>query len=185
MLDDLLIIAKIISFIAIPVVLWWLGTCYQSADTKAKTAVEYVKLSISIIQNQNEADPALLEWASNTLNHYSEIKFSKPLVFAIAKGQANISPASAASGWFAVVGSLISPDEAEKLVQSLQPKLPSTLQSLSLQIHKTDISKLYAVTVGGETSKSKAVCRASSIRESGLVSDAYAQKNRGWKRVEI
>lgn len=185
MLDSLEKIAKIVSLVAIPTALWWLGTQYQSADTRAKTAVEYVKLSISIIGNQNEADPALLEWASDTLNHYSEVKFSKPLAQAIASGQANVSPASAAGGWFAVVGSLNSQSEAEDLVRKFQAKLPSALQSLKLQVHKTDISKLYAVTVGGETSKSEAVKRAASVRESGMVPDAFAQKNRGWNRVEI
>ena len=106
MLDRLEKIAKIVSLVAIPAALWWLGTQYQSADTKAKTAVEYVKLSIAIIGNQNDVDPALLVWASETLNHYSEVKFSKPLAEAIASGEANVSPASAAGGWFAVVGSL-------------------------------------------------------------------------------
>ncbi len=183
MLDNLEKMARIFSLLAIPLAVWWLGTQYQSADTKAKTAVEYVKLSISIIGNQNEADPALLEWATETLNNYSEVKFSKPLAQAIATGQANVSPASAAAGWFAVVGSLYSQAEAEELIGRLQPNLPRPLRSLKLQVYKTDISKLYAVTVGGETTKSEAIGRATSVRESGLVSDAFAQKNRGWNRV--
>lgn len=184
MLDKLEKIAKTVSLIAIPLVLWWLGTQYQSADTRAKTAVEYVKLSIAIIENQNEADPALLEWASKTVNHYSEVKFSKPLAKAIATGQVNVSPTAAAGGWFAVVGSLHSVSEAEALIKKLKDNLPGTLTSLELQIYKTDISKLYALTVGGETSKSEAVARAAAIREAGLIPDAFAQRNRGWDKVE-
>lgn len=185
MLDKLEKIAKILSFIAIPIAIWWLGTQYQTADTKAKTAVEYVKLSISIIGNQNEVDPALLEWASKTLNYYSEVKFSKPLALAIASGKANVSPAAAAAGWFAVVGSLKTQAAAENLIVKLKDKLPVELQTFKLQIYKTDISNLYAVTIGGETSKSEAISRAASIRKAALIPDAFAQKDRGWNKISI
>lgn len=185
MLDNLEKIAKIVSLMAIPLMLWWLGTQYQSADTKAKTAVEYVKLSISIIENQNEADPALMKWASDTLNHYSEVKFGAPLKQALASGEANVSPTSATEGWFAVVGSVRTIDEANRLVSRLGSQLPASLVNQSLKVYKTEISKLYAVTVGGETSKSDALHIAKIVRESGLVSDAFAQRNKGWNEVEI
>jgi hypothetical protein len=184
MLDKLEKVAKIISLLAIPFLLWWLGTTFQTADTKAKTAVEYVKLSISIIENQNEVDPALLEWATKTLNEYSKVKLGKPLATAIATGQVNVAPAPSESGWFAVVGSPHSQSDALELVESIKGRLPSDLDAQQLQIYKTDISDIYAVTIGGETSRSEAVSRARSIREAGLISDAYAQRDRGWTRVE-
>lgn len=180
MLDNLEKIAKIVSLLAIPFMLWWLGTQYQSADTKAKTAVEYVKLSISIIENQNEADPALMKWASDTLNHYSEVKLGDSLKQAIASGEAKVSPDSDAGGWFAVVGSVRTPKEADKLVSKLENQLPASITNHPLKVYITENSNLYAITVGGETNKSDALHLAEIVRESGLVSDAYAQRNRGW-----
>jgi len=185
MLDKLEKIAKIISLIAIPVAIWWLGTQYQSADMKAKAAVEYVKLSISIMENQDQVDPALLEWASKTLNHYSEVKFSQPLQQAIAAGKANVSLASTTLGWFTIVGSVQSQSAAEELTLKLKDNLPSELKSLTLLTYKTDIKNLYAVTLGGETSKSEAIARATSVREAGLVPDAYAQRDRGWNKIDL
>jgi len=182
MLDRLEKLAKIVSLLAIPIALWWLGTQYQSADARAKTAVEYVKLSISIIEDQNQADPALLEWATKTLNFYSQVKLSQPLAEAIASGQANVSAAATAGGWFAVVGSVHSRQEAIDLTNELRPGLPDPLRSLDFEIHKTDISDLFALTIGGETSKGEALSRAASVREAGLVPDAYAQRNRGWEK---
>jgi SPOR domain len=163
-------------------VIWWLGTQYQSADAKAKTAVEHVKLSISIIEDQNQADPALLEWATTTLNFYSQVKFSQPLAEAIASGQANVSAAATGGGWFAVVGSLHSSAAATDLIAELRPALPDDLRSLAFEVHQTDINDLFALTIGGETSKSDALARAARIREAGLVPDAYAQRNRGWEK---
>ena len=119
MLDNLEKIAKIISFIAIPIVLWWLGTEFQSADNKAKTAVEYVKLSVGIITNESEADPALYKWAMDTLNYHSYVKFNKQLKQAVALGQVNVSPSVSTIGWFAVVGSLESKKEAVEFIDLL------------------------------------------------------------------
>ena len=180
MLDKLEKLAKIVSLLAIPIALWWLGTQYQSADAKAKTAVEYVKLSISIIEDQNQADPALLEWATKTLNFYSQVKFSQPLAAAIATGQANVSASAIGSGWFAVVGSVHTRQAARDLMIQLKPGLPDDLRALEFEVQQTDIDNLFALTIGGETSKSEALARAARVRDAGLVPDAYAQRNRGW-----
>ena len=185
MLDNLEKIAKIISLIAIPIVIWWLGTEYQSADTKAKTAVEYVKLSISIITNESEADPGLYVWATETLNHYSNVKFTKQLKQELASGKANITPSVSAVGWFAVVGSLESKKEAIEFIELLNKSKPQSLKPFDFVIYKTKISQLYAVTVGGETTKADALSRASLARENGWVSDAFAQRNKGWEREKI
>lgn len=174
--------AKIISLIAIPIVIWWLGFQYQTADNKAKTAIEYVKLSVTIISNPNEADPQLLSWASKTLNYYSEIKLGKPLTEAIASGTANIVPSAASTGWFTVVGSLDSKSEAENLIKSLEVAKPASLKNLEFNILKTKISNHYTVTVGSEVNKAQALQTATMIRDSGLVLDAFAERNRDWEK---
>lgn len=185
MLDNLEKVAKIISLITIPLVLWWLGTQYQSADSRNKTAVEYVKLSIIIISNENEADPQLLEWATETLNYYSQIKFGEQLKQAVASGEANVSLSVTTGGWFAVVGSLKTKSEAIQLIDLLKASKPESLKSFNFELYKTKISRLYAVTIGGEASKADAVKRAKLAREAGWVSDAFAQRNKEWVREEI
>lgn len=117
MLDNLEKMAKIISLIAIPIALWWLGSEYQTADGRSKRAVEYVKLSIQIITNDNEADPLLLDWATKTLNHHSYVKFDAKLKKAVSTGEPNLSPSTSSAGWFAVVGGLETKEEALKYVE--------------------------------------------------------------------
>ena len=185
MLDKLEKIAKIISLLAIPIVLWWLGTQYQTADSRNKTAVEYVKMSIEIISNENSADPQLLAWATETLNYYSEIKLGEPLKQAVATGEANVSPSVTTSGWFAVVASLETKSQAIQRIGQLKAAQPQSLKSYDFQVYKTQISDLYAVTIGGEASKADAVKRASLAREAGWVADAFAQRNQQWVREQI
>lgn len=134
MLNDLEIVAKIIFFVGIPFVLWWLGKQYQSADSKNKTAVEYVKLSINIISDKNEADPQLLEWATETLNYYSQIKFGEELKKAVASGDANVSPSMATRGWVAIVGSLETKSEAISLIDLLKASQPDSLKSYNFEL---------------------------------------------------
>lgn len=185
MLNNLEKIAKIISLIAIPIVLLWLGTEFQSADNKAKTAVEYVKLSVGIITNESVADPALYSWATKTLNYHSDVKFNPQLQQAVAQGQTSISPSVSTIGWFAVVGSLESKIEAIDFIELLNNSKLESLKSFDFEIYKTKISQLYAVTLGGETTKADALKRASLARENGWVSDAFAQRNKGWERERI
>jgi len=184
MLDNLEKIAKIISLIAIPVVLWWLGSEYQTADGRSKTAVEYVKLSIQIITNENEADPQLLDWAAKTLNHYSDVKFDAKLKKAVSTGEANLSPSTSSSGWFAVVGSLETREEAISIINKFNASKPDSLKNYEFEIYKTKIS-IYAVTIGGQTTKADALSRAGLAREKGWVADAFAQRNKGWVSEEI
>lgn len=165
--------------------LWWLGTEFQSADNKARTAIEYVKLSVGIITNESEADPALYKWATVTLNHYSEVKFDKALQRAAATGQASVAPSVSTTGWFAVVGSLKSKKEALSFIQLLNQSKLKSLSAYAFEVYKTKISQLYAVTIGGETNKAKALKKASLARENGWVADAFAQRNKSWVREKI
>ena len=59
------------------------------------------------------------------------------------------------------------------------------MKLFEFEIYKTKISQLYAVTIGGETTKADALKRASLAREKGWVSDAFAQRNKGWEREKI
>ncbi|PCJ99161.1 MAG: hypothetical protein COA45_06905 [Zetaproteobacteria bacterium] len=181
MLDVAEKIAKIISLIIIPAGIWFLGANYQSADARAHTAIEYVKLSTNIINNENEADPQLMIWATKILNHYSVVKFDTKLQTAIATGQASISPSTASIGWFAVVGSLETKNEAFEYIDKLRASKPEPLKGYSFEVQKTKTSDLYAVTLGGKTSKAEALKRATFAHENNWVSDAYAQKNKDWE----
>jgi len=180
MLDSLEKIAKIIALITIPILLWWLGTKYESADAKAKTAVEYVKLSVSIINNPNEVDPDILKWATDVFSEYSGIHLPSEVKEGIESGQITLSPVIDEEEWYTVVGSMETLAEAKELESQLNENRPVELAEYPFEIHLTKISKLYAVTIGGEISRSEAVARARIARTSNWVSDAFAERNRGW-----
>ena len=189
MLDSAEKLAKIISLIAVPVVLFWLGHTYQSADSKEKVAVEYVKLAMSIAKDPNEAHPELLSWASRVLTEYSKVPFSMELQEAVASGKVDLSAVdhSAAStdrAWYAVVGSFATESQARKELLALKSSVPSELAQHDLELHKTVVSGLYAITVGGSATKEEAIRRSLLARSSNWVTDAFAQRDRDWTRLE-
>lgn len=183
MLNALEKIAKIISLVAIPIILGVLGYIYQAAFESDKISLEYVKLSLEILKNKNEVDPYLSDWAVETLNHYSEIAMSPELRTSLKQGVSSVDSSSAVSGWFAVIGSIETQSEAESLVKKLMDNRPKDLQEYKLCIYRTKISGLVAVTIGSEISKSEAIKRARLARDKGWVPDAFAQRNLGWTKI--
>ena len=84
--------------------------------------------------------------------------------------------------WFAVAGSFpITPAglaEAQARVEKLAGALPCT------EIWQTEVSRNYAVVIGGPLSQSRAAEQAAIARKMGVVMDAFAQPDRNWRRVE-
>lgn len=177
-------IAKIFSLLAIPIVLAWFGISFQSADERAKTALEYVKLSVSIVEKQDQVDPYLLEWAVKVLNHYAPVSMSNRLQNSLERGESSIASAVSVPSWFAVIGSLDTLTEAKSLSGKLEATKPQELSKFKLRIYETKISKLFALTIGEHTSKAEAIRRAKIARDYGWVSDAFAQPNKEWTPVE-
>jgi len=68
-------VAKIISLIALPVLVAVGGWFVQSNLSKNDAKSEYIQIAIGILQQETEADQTLKEWAAETLALYSEVPF--------------------------------------------------------------------------------------------------------------
>lgn len=77
MLDKLEKIAKIISLLAMPIVLAMIGWWIQTSLTSNTIQQEYVRIAITILQSEKAAnsDP-LRPWATELLSKYSPVSFS-------------------------------------------------------------------------------------------------------------
>lgn len=112
-LDQLEKVAKVLSLVAIPVVLAVVGWRIQSSLSERNVNQEYVKLAVSILKEpKDKTEIALRGWAADLLNQNSPTKFSPEVLHALKEGQATL-PAELAGilGATAGGGSLaISPD---------------------------------------------------------------------------
>jgi hypothetical protein len=98
MLDQLEKIAKILSSIAIPLVLVIFGWLVQNSLSERNVSQEYVKLSISILRESKDMiEPSLRNWAVDLLNQNSPTKFSAAAIQALKTGQATL-PAQSNKG---------------------------------------------------------------------------------------
>lgn len=83
--------AKIVSLVAIPVVVALAGWLIQDAVAKRSVSQEYVKLAVSILTDSKEkADPALREWAVDLLSQNSPTRFSPAVVQQLKTGEVNL-----------------------------------------------------------------------------------------------
>lgn len=90
-LDQLEKVAKILSLIAIPVVVAIFGWLVQNAVSERSSKQEYVKLSISILKEpKDKIEPSLRDWAVDLLNQNSPTKFSAKAIQALKTGQATL-----------------------------------------------------------------------------------------------
>jgi len=181
-LDSLEKIAKIVSLIAVPIVVGVIGYKYQAAERDKSLALEYVKLSIDLVKDKEKYEPDVQDWAVANLNYYSQVQMTKSLQESLKKGTSSVDSSSVDSSWFAVIASVSTLQEAESLANDLRKNEPAELKGVQLGIYETKISKSYAVTVGRDTSRAEAFERTRIARKSGWVPDAFAQKNREWER---
>jgi WD40 repeat protein len=83
--------ARILSLIAIPVVLAIVGWFVQSSLSDRNVSQEYVKLSVSILKEpKDKVEPSLRSWAADLLNENSPTKFSPQVLQALKEGQATL-----------------------------------------------------------------------------------------------
>jgi WD domain, G-beta repeat/WD40-like Beta Propeller Repeat len=102
--------ARILSLIAIPVVLAIVGWFVQNSLSGRSVGQEYVKLALDILKEpKDKIEPSLRDWAVDLLNENSPTKFSAQVVQALKEGQATFPTQLGAI--LATGGSLaISPD---------------------------------------------------------------------------
>jgi WD40 repeat protein len=105
--------ARVLSWVAIPLVLAVVGWLIQSSLSERNVSQEYVKLAVSILKEPKDKTEAPLRgWAADLLNQNSPTKFSPEVLQALKEGQATL-PAQLAEilGVTAGSGSLaVSPD---------------------------------------------------------------------------
>lgn len=85
--------AKIVSIVAVPVILGFGGWWIQDAVSRRSVNKDYVQLAISILtKSEKEIDPSLRAWAVKLLNQTSPIKFEKIVAKKLTEGEINLPP---------------------------------------------------------------------------------------------
>jgi len=85
-------IAKIVSLVAIPIILAVVGWLVQDKLASSTVSKDYVQLAVSILSQpkQTDIDPALRSWAVELLNHNSPVKFSTEIARQLQSGGATL-----------------------------------------------------------------------------------------------
>jgi len=82
-------LARLLSLVAIPVVLAILGWLIQDTLTRRNVSQEYVNLSVQILTNRNDVvDPGIRDWAVDLLNDNAPIRLSDSVVARLKSGEA-------------------------------------------------------------------------------------------------
>jgi WD40 repeat protein len=83
--------AKVLSLVAIPVLVAFFGWLIQDTVAKRSVSQEYVKLAVSILtESKEKADPALRDWAVDLLGQNSPTRFSPAVTQQLKSGQVNL-----------------------------------------------------------------------------------------------
>lgn len=196
--------AKIFSLTTIPILVALGGWIIQDRLAARNLDREYVALALSIINDSTVVHLELREWAVDLLSDHSPThlpeavvdklkggtydlpKTSQPAGVASTEGPEESVSVSVPEGWFTVLGTYpiddlpLARSEAERLASEIDAAALSVNRQFQIRIYQTRISNDYAVTLGGMWSRSDAISFARAIRDAGLVSDAFAQVNRGW-----
>jgi hypothetical protein len=179
-------IARIVSLVAIPIVVGIVGYQYQAADREKSLALEYVRLSIELVKDRDKIDPDVQDWAVENLNYYSRVRMKPKLQESLQKGISSVDSLPGDGRWFAVVATVSTQPEAERLVHDLEATEPPELSKSSpLSLYNTKISNSFAITLGQDLSKAEALRRTRMARDSGWVPDAFAQRDREWQAITV
>ena len=93
-IDKLEQISRILSMVAIPVVLGLIGYYVQVSLTKSSINQEYVKLAVSILSSPRSEDVDILRpWAVELLNLYAPVSFTKEQYNKLKFGKIYLPPA--------------------------------------------------------------------------------------------
>jgi len=92
-LDSLERLAKILSLIAIPILIAVIGSHIQDAIAKRSVNQEYVKIAVSILSKKpEEVEPPVREWAVGLLNAHAPIPLPKALAKGLLAGELSLLP---------------------------------------------------------------------------------------------
>ena len=85
-------IARVLSLIAVPVVLAVVGWQIQQKIALQSNSKDYVQVAVSILAQKTEVDPAMRDWAAKLLDTYSPVKFDKKVVSQLKDGSITLPP---------------------------------------------------------------------------------------------
>ena len=90
---DLERLAKILSLVAIPIVVAVLRWMIQNRLGGENIKLEYVKVAVSILQKPSSPDDpsGLRDWATDILNQNSPVKFNEKTIDQLKSGEINLS----------------------------------------------------------------------------------------------
>jgi len=127
-------IAKILSLIAVPIILAVFGWIIQSRLTGRSVAQEYVKLAAEILKDE-KADRTLRKWAVELLNKYSLVKFTLDVEKKLISGEVNLTailPSIKGSSMdISPDGRIIATGHDDKLVRIWDSETGSLLKELT------------------------------------------------------
>jgi WD40 repeat protein len=90
--DRIEVAARVLSLIAIPVVLAIVGWAIQESLASRSVSQEYVKLAISILkEKKDQVDPSIRDWAADLLNQNSPTKFGEIALAKLKAGDVDLS----------------------------------------------------------------------------------------------
>lgn len=198
--------AKIFSLTAIPLVLGVGGWFIQQRLSEQDIQRDYVSLAVSVINDPSSVRPELLDWAVDLLAENSPTPLPNEVIEKLKTGVYELPQAERSqtdlvaslgsdtavavpsSDWFTVLGTFNIDDleGAWQRADALAAKIDSALGRGQIQtrVYRTKISNDYAVTLGDRWSRSQAISYARRVRESGLVTDAFAQVDKAWEPVD-
>jgi WD40 repeat protein len=139
---------KIISAVAIPIVIavggWWI----QNSITKQSISKDYVTLAISVLEKPKaDIDQGLRDWAVDLLNEYAPRKFPRETVARLKSGSLDLSALTAMLSSKAATNLAIAPDgfrvaigSRDKLIRVFNLRTGQELQAL--RGHTDDVTSL-------------------------------------------
>lgn len=111
-------IAKVLSLIAVPIILGMGGWWIQNALSQRAVARDYVQLAVSILgEDESSADPALREWAVELLNANSPVPFTPQTADRLTSGELILPTARALS--FQAITTLPATDPRRQFSRSI------------------------------------------------------------------
>ena len=96
-------------------------------------------------------------------------------------------PAIQTEVWFTVLASLREDqlNDAKRVANEKLAEIKASNESLPVEIWKTKISKNYAIVVGGEVNRSRAVELSRLARSEHWADDAFPQVDKSWEKIGV
>jgi hypothetical protein len=80
-------ISKIVSFVATPLLVVFIGATINNSVNRQTVRKDYVSLAVSVLTTPEESvDPAIRDWAVDLLNENSPLKFSPAVTASLKSG---------------------------------------------------------------------------------------------------